>query len=218
MRRPTLALSTAILGTALTATTLMAQQTPPSADGRGTPAPAPASPTNPGRGVRYLLRNGWDYLSYRDFDRTSEPSGDSSAGQPPAGGSPRFVVQRHRARALHYDLRFEIDGVLVSWAVPKGPTLDPAVRRLALLCFFLSGSTALGYEVIWTRWLQLMVGTSVYAFTTILVIFLTGIALGSWVLGRWTDRIALIGPIQGQSTDRPLIVDEDRHVRGHAAV
>src|ERR1044072_6466825 len=77
----------------------------------------------------------------RDFARTPEPSGAPVApvvggapvvGVSPPGGRPRFVVQRHRARRLHYDLRFEIDGVLVSWAVPRGPTLDPKARRMAV--------------------------------------------------------------------------------------
>ncbi len=70
------------------------------------------------------------YRRKRDFNRTSEPAGDPAAPAA-APAAPRFVVQRHRARRLHYDLRFEIDGVLVSWAVPKGPSLDPAARRAA---------------------------------------------------------------------------------------
>ena len=69
------------------------------------------------------------YRRKRDFERTPEPSGDGATG---AVDAPRFVIQRHRARRLHYDFRLEIDGVLVSWAVPKGLTLDPSARHLAV--------------------------------------------------------------------------------------
>ena len=75
------------------------------------------------------------YRGKRDFARSPEPAGQAAAdaaGAGPEPGARRFVVQRHRARRLHYDLRFEIDGVLASWAVPRGPTLDPAVRRIAV--------------------------------------------------------------------------------------
>ena len=70
------------------------------------------------------------YRGKRDFARTPEPAGAPTGDKAPA--APRFVVQRHRARRLHYDLRFEIGGVLVSWAVPKGPTLDPQGRHMAV--------------------------------------------------------------------------------------
>ena len=74
------------------------------------------------------------YRRRRDFGRTPEPPGGMppAGGMLPAAGARRFVVQRHRARRLHYDLRLEMDGVLASWAVPRGPTLDPDARRMAI--------------------------------------------------------------------------------------
>ena len=77
-----------------------------------------------------------DYHRKRDFTKTPEPAGDARDADERDGAGPsrsgRFVVQRHRATRLHYDFRLEIEGVLVSWAVPKGPTLDSSIRRMAV--------------------------------------------------------------------------------------
>ncbi|SOC56739.1 non-homologous end-joining DNA ligase [Ornithinimicrobium cerasi] len=87
---------------------------------------SPAEPPSPPAVPEPLAR----YQRMRDFSRTPEPSGRPSPSD--ASGARVFVVQRHRATRLHYDFRLEVDGVLASWAVPKGPTLDPEVRRLAI--------------------------------------------------------------------------------------
>src|SRR4051794_23642479 len=69
------------------------------------------------------------YDAKRDFSKTAEPSGKTKVR---TAEYPRFVIQKHAASRLHFDLRLEVDGVFKSWAVTKGPSLDPKDRRLAV--------------------------------------------------------------------------------------
>ena len=80
-----------------------------------------------------MSRNLEDYNRMRDFSATSEPAAVKRAGKKKAADSAlQFCIQKHDASHLHYDFRLELDGALKSWAVPKGPSLDPKVKRLAV--------------------------------------------------------------------------------------
>src|SRR6476619_2171319 len=76
-----------------------------------------------------------EYRRKRRFDRTAEPAGKSTKAKPAKAkraGKLSYVIQKHAATRLHYDFRLELDGVLKSWAVPKGPSFDPTEKRLAV--------------------------------------------------------------------------------------
>lgn len=70
------------------------------------------------------------YNDKRDFSKTREPKANAPSGK--SGKEPIFVIQKHDATNLHYDFRLEIDGTLKSWSIPKGPSTNPAVKRMAI--------------------------------------------------------------------------------------
>lgn len=73
-----------------------------------------------------------EYRRKRDFRRTAEPEGGAASARRRGAGKLEFVIQKHAATRLHFDLRLELDGVMKSWAVPKGPAPDPSIKRLAM--------------------------------------------------------------------------------------
>src|SRR5579859_5578571 len=82
-----------------------------------------------GNGTRRSLK---EYQAKRDFKKTPEPSGKATPRSAAARDARFFCVQKHLASHLHYDFRLEHHGVLLSWAVPKGPSLNPRDKRLAM--------------------------------------------------------------------------------------
>ena len=159
-----------------------------------------------------------EYQAKRDFSATPEPTG----GMP--SGRLRFVVQQHHARAMHYDFRLELDGVLLSWAIPKGPSFDPADRRLAVHVedhpldyadfegIIPTGEYGAGHVIVWDRGTWEPVGDAH-----------AGLAKGDFkfelagekLAGRWV--LVRLRPKPGEKRENWLLIKErDDHARPRA--
>ena len=143
-----------------------------------------------------------EYRRKRRFDMTPKPAGGPGPRAAPARRL-RYVIQKHQASHLHYDLRLEWHGVLLSWAVPKGPSLDPSVKRLAIRVedhpidykdfegVIPEGEYGAGTVIVWDRgtWLPDDEDVDAALRRGELKFTLRGTKLkGSWVLVRTTGR------------------------------
>lgn len=181
------------------------------------------------------------YRHKRDFSKTSEPEGasDTPAARPArrafatGGTSARFVIQKHWARRLHYDFRLEIGGTLKSWAVPKGPSLDPSVKRMAVQVedhpleygdfegTIPAGQYGAGKVIIWDKgqWQPDGDPTTAYAEGKIRFSLDGGKLQGRWALVRTGKRSAAAGkgaPTKQAPTHWLLIKEKDAHARAEA--
>jgi bifunctional non-homologous end joining protein LigD len=160
-----------------------------------------------------------EYHRKRRFDVTPEPAGKPGRRKPPSRGL-EFVVQKHRASHLHYDFRIEHKGAMLSWAVTKGPSLDPSVRRLAMMTephpmdynqfegVIPEGEYGGGTVMIWDRgtWEPLVDDVDRALAKGDLKFTLHGRKLkGSWVLVRMRDRQWLL--IKHRDKDASSTVD-----------
>ena len=162
-----------------------------------------------------------EYRRKRDFSATPEPAGDGADGTAPE--ALRFVIHKHAARALHYDVRLELDGVLMSWAVPKGPSLDTRDKHLAVHVedhpldygtfegSIPAGEYGAGSVIVWDRGTWQPIGDP-----------RAGLAkgdlkfelLGEKLHGRWV--LVRMRPRPGEKRDNWLLIKErDEYVRPH---
>src|SRR6516162_10070986 len=163
------------------------------------------------------------YREKRDFARTSEPKPEPKPKRE-AGGPLRFVVQKHAARRVHYDLRLELDGVLKSWAVTRGPSLVVGEKRLAVhtedhpidyLTFegnIPRGEYGAGAMIVWDQGPWEPVGDPRKALQKGHLEF---VLAGHRLKGRW--HLVRIRPKPGEKTDPWLLIKaEDEFARGTA--